>query len=73
MTRTTESATYRQEQPAPTEPGLYWAQFYDRGITVVRVRTTLVGELAVQQLGEEGYWTLGLFRWFGPVTPCKEG
>lgn len=67
-----EMTTYRLPQPAPTEPGWYYADGCGTLIEPVRVVTTRrPGELIAVDGIAEMY--LSAFVWYGPVPICKEG
>jgi len=73
-----EPVIYRNESAPPTKPGWYYAQA--KGNTRKPAGTSIIPRLVERSYidGDKlimGSSTLSIdhYRWFGPVTPVKEG
>lgn len=70
-----EAITFRNEQPEPTKPGIYYCKAplslrYDMLVRRVDYHGDFWG-LSVK--GDDGINPLHIYRWFGSITECREG
>lgn len=75
-----EPIEYRKEQPAPTEPGWYWARLKSSRAPKPPLEPVYChpqDELAVSSvLPRAGYSSLSVidgWEWFGPIMEIREG
>ena len=68
-----EPVIYRNETPAPTKQGWYWAAWLNGADPMPVHVADFSGQLKVfMAAGKYGGNEIGDYRWFGPVTMVRE-